>query len=159
MSHADLSEIRFEACTFSNCNLGLATITKTAFRDVTFNGCKMLGLRFDLCNLFGLSFTFQNCVLNHSTFYRLKIKKTTFINSQILDADFTECDLTKAVFDNCDLSNTTFENTNLEQSDFRTSFNFRIDPTINRMKKSRFSLAGVVGLVEKFDIEIEGLNE
>lgn len=48
-----------------------------------------------------------------------------------------------------------FKNTNLESVDFRTSFNYSIDPDLNRIKKAKFSLSGIAGLLNKFDIEIE----
>ena len=48
-----------------------------------------------------------------------------------------------------------FENTILEKADFRTSFNYSIDPGKNRIKKAKFSLAGIAGLLEKYDIEID----
>ncbi|MEI6884575.1 MAG: hypothetical protein WCO02_08810 [Bacteroidota bacterium] len=39
--------------------------------------------------------------------------------------------------------------------DFRSSFNYSIDPGMNRMKKAKFSLAGLVGLLDQYDIEVE----
>jgi len=49
----------------------------------------------------------------------------------------------------------TFENTALEKVDLRTGFNYSINPEINRIKKAKFSLQGVLGLLDKYDIEIE----
>jgi uncharacterized protein YjbI with pentapeptide repeats len=71
------------------------------------------------------------------------------------EVDFTESDLSGSSFDNCDLSGALFENTNLEKTDFRSAFNYTINPEINRMKKARFSLPGVAGLLEKYGIVIE----
>jgi len=71
------------------------------------------------------------------------------------ETDFTECDLTNAVFDRCDLSRSTFENTILVKADFRTSVHFSIDPATNRLKKARFSLNNLSGLLDRYDIEIE----
>ncbi|HZB12656.1 MAG TPA: pentapeptide repeat-containing protein, partial [Chryseolinea sp.] len=82
-------------------------------------------------------------------------KKTVFKNSQLQETDFTECDVTGALFDNCDLTNATFAFTILEKADLRTSYNYSIDPEKNRVKKARFSLQGVTGLLDKYDIEIE----
>jgi uncharacterized protein YjbI with pentapeptide repeats len=115
----------------------------------------MLGLRFDTCNEFGLSISFESCQLNHSSFYKTKIKKTFFKNSHLQEADFTETDLTDSVFDNCDMERATFDQTLLEKVDFRTSINYSIDPELNRIKKAKFSIFGVVGLLDKYDIEIE----
>jgi fluoroquinolone resistance protein len=156
-SGSDLSDIKFIECSFNGCNLSLAKLVKTTFCNITFRDCKMLGLRFDSCNEFGLSFSVENCTLNHSTFYQLKIKKTIFKNSHLIEADFTESDLTASIFDNCDLTGTTFENTNVEKTDFRTSHNYSIDPENNRIKKAKFSLSGLVGLLDKYDIEIDNL--
>jgi hypothetical protein len=39
--------------------------------------------------------------------------------------------------------------------DFTTATNFSIDPEINRLKKARFSLYGLPGLVEKYEVVIE----
>jgi len=116
----------------------------------------MSGLRFDTCNEFGLSFSFENCLLNHSTFYKVKIKKTNFKNTQLIETDFTECDLTGSLFDNCDLDRAIFANSILEKVDFSTSYNFSINPEINRIKKAKFSLATISGLLDKYDIEIDG---
>jgi uncharacterized protein YjbI with pentapeptide repeats len=127
----------------------------TALRDVHFKDCKMMGLRFDTCNEFGLSVSFDTCLLAMSSFYKTTMIKTLFKNSQFKEADFTECDLTSAVFDNCDLTLATFEHSIIEKADFRTSFNYSIDPEINKIKKAKFSFSGILGLLDKYDIEID----
>jgi fluoroquinolone resistance protein len=43
----------------------------------------------------------------------------------------------------------------LEKADFRTAYNYSIDPEKNRIKKAKFSIFGVTGLLDKYDIEIE----
>ena len=154
-SGTDLSEIIFIECEFVNSNLSLAKLPKTAFRDVMFRDCKMLGLHFEQCNDFGLAFSFEKCTLDHSSFYRMKLKQTSFRNTHLLEVDFTECDLTGSVFEHCDLTGAMFEHTVLEKADLRTSFNYSIDPENNRIKKARFSLSEVHGLLDKYDIAIE----
>lgn len=155
LSSTDLSDIKFTSCEFVDCNLSLAKLANTAFRDAVFKGCKMLGLHFDDCNQFGLSFSFDNCQLNHALFYKMIIKKTSFKNSQLHEVDFAECDLTGAVFDHCDLAGAVFDHTNLEKADFRTAYNYIIDPEMNRIKQARFSILGVSGLLAKYGIDIE----
>jgi hypothetical protein len=44
---------------------------------------------------------------------------------------------------------------NLEQADLSTSYGFIIDPENNRMKKARFSLSGLAGLLVKYGIVVE----
>ena len=153
-SGADLSHTLFVECVFLNCNVSQAKLENTVFRDSKFKDCKMLGLRFDTCNEYGLAVGFENCTLNHSTFYKTKIKKTSFKNTQLQEVDFTGCDATGSVFDNCNFTGATFDNTVLEKADLRTSFNYYINQEVNRIKKARFSLSQVSGLLDKYDIEI-----
>lgn len=155
LSNFDLSNFRFTDCEFFGCNLSLASLNNTSFGEVKFKDCKMLGLRFDNCNEFGLSFSFDSCQLNHSSFYKTKIKKTIFNNTQLHEADFTETDLTGVVFSNCDFARAMFGDTILEKADFRSSYNYSINPEANRIRKAKFSLNGVVGLLNKYDIQIE----
>jgi len=79
----------------------------------------------------------------------------TFRNSNLLEVDFSECDLTGSVFDKCDFIRAAFENSIIEKADFRTSFNYSINPEKNRIKKAIFSLTGITGLLDKYDIEID----
>jgi uncharacterized protein YjbI with pentapeptide repeats len=83
-----------------------------------------------------------------------KLKGTVFTNCVLSEIDFTESDLRDAVFKDCDLSGSIFDNTDLQKADFRTSFNYSIDPDRNRIKKAKFSLPAVVGLLNKYDIVI-----
>lgn len=152
---ADLSAFKFSKCSFIECNLSMVALHSTALREVKFLDSKMLGLHFDHCNKFGLLFFFNGCILNHSSFYQAKISKTVFRNTQLHEVDFSDCDLSMAVFDNCDLSRATFERTILEKADFRTSYNYAIDPEKNRIKNAKFALPGVIGLLDKYDIDIE----
>ena len=154
-SNTDLSEINFAEVEFIACNLSLTKLYKTAFRNVIFKECKMLGMHFENCHTFGLSFSFENCQLNHSSFYKTKIKNTRIRNAALLDVDFTECDLSGSIIQNCDLKGSIFDNTNLEKADFRTSFNYVINPEINKIRKAKFSLSDISGLLESWDIEID----
>lgn len=154
-ANSNLSRIKFIDCEFVSCNLSLAKIIETTFGNVIFKHSKLLGLRFETCNNFGLLLGFEDCKLDNTSFYRAKLKKTVFKNSQIREVDFTETDLTSAIFDNCDLEKTVFENTIIEKADFRTSFHYSIDLERNKIKKAKFSLSGVVGLLNKYDIEIK----
>jgi fluoroquinolone resistance protein len=165
-SKSDLSDIKFSECEFVGCNLSLITLDGTSLKEIKFKDCKMLGLNFGGCDPFGLVVYFDTCILNHSSFSdiiapikkRVKLKQTVFKNSLLHEVDFTECDLTAAVFDNCDLTRTIFDRTILEKADFRSSFNYSIDPESNRIKKAKFSRSGIVGLLEKYDLEIDPMN-
>jgi fluoroquinolone resistance protein len=154
-SGCDLSGVVFSECKFSNCNLSLVKTSQTAFREVSIRESKLLGVHFENCNPFLFSIDFDHCTLNLTSFYQLNLKKARFKHCNLAEADFTECNLIHSLFDDCDLSGAVFENTVLENADFRTSYNYSIDPEINRVKKARFSLAGIAGLLEKYGIMIE----
>jgi len=153
-SNSNISNVNFTECEFNGCNLSMAILAKTAFRDIRFIGCKLLGLHFEHCNEIGFTVYFDNCILNLSSFYKLKFKKTTFKNCSLIEVDFAETDLSASQFYNCDLAGATFDNTILEKADFSTSFNYSINPEINRIKKAKFSIPGIIGLLEQYDIEI-----
>lgn len=154
-SGVDLSETVFIDCDFHHCDLSNTKLIKTAFREVRFHSCKMVGLHFGDCNDFLLSMNFTDCQLDLSSFYKLKIPNTKFINSDLKEVDFVESDLSGAEFSNCNLQRALFENTNLEKADFRTSFNYIINPLNNKLKKTRFSKESIEGLLNSFDIIVE----
>ena len=155
LSNANLSQRVFLDCEFNTCNLSSANLVKTAFKNVKFINCKLLGLHFENCDDFLFEVDFDNCVISLSSFYKLKLKKTRFKNSNLSEVDFTETDLTSSVLDNCDLAGAKFERTILEKADLRTSHNYSIDPEINKIKKAKFSIHAIAGLLDKYDIEIE----
>ena len=154
-SNADLTNIVFTESEFVDCNFSSAKLFSTAFRDIVFKGCKLLGLQFDNCNEFLFLVNFDACNLNLSSFYGMKMKNTHFKNTTLHEVDFTETDLTNSLFHNCDLLKAIFDNTILEKADLRTALNYSIDPESNRIKKAKFSMEGVIGLLNKYDILIE----
>ena len=150
-----LTGSRFVDCEFRNCDLSLAKTSGAALRNIRFIGCKRVGIRFDECNKLGFSVAFKGCSLKLSSFSRLNLRKTRFEECALLEVDFTEADLSGSVFENCDLLGAVFRQTVLEKVDFRTAYNYSIDPDLNRVLKARFSLVGVVGLLDKYDIVVE----
>ena len=84
-----------------------------------------------------------------------KTGKTSFISCTMHEVDFVETNLNSSLFDDCDLSGTQFDNSNLEKCDFYSSYNYGINPDFNKIKKAKFSVRGVVGLLEKYDIIIK----
>jgi fluoroquinolone resistance protein len=155
LAEFDLSGFVFIDCVFEGCDLSMVKLKNTSFRDVTFRNCKQLGLRFDDANKMLISFSCENCTLNLSSFYKMKLKGLQLKDCKLHEVDFIEADLTNASFHNCDLDRALFENTVLEGADFRTAYNFAIDPEINKMKKARFSSQSLGGLLTKYNLMIE----
>ena len=153
-SNLDLSNINFIECEFVNCDFSLAKLTNTSFREVKFIECKLVGMHFENCNKIGLSAGFEDCQMDLSSFYKLNLRNVTFKGCILHEVDFTESDLTGLVLEKCNLSGAIFENTILEKTDFRTSQNYSIDPETNRIRKAKFSITDIVGLLDQYDIEI-----
>ena len=155
LSNSDLSQRIFLDCEFNSCNLSTAKLIKTGLKNVKFKDCKLLGLHFENCDQFLFEVDFDKCILNLSSFYKWKLKKTRFKDSNLSEVDFTEADMTSSLFDNCELAGARFERTILEKADLRTSRNYSIDPELNKIKKAKFSIYGISGLLDKYEIEIE----
>ncbi len=155
LSGVDLSHTKFYSCSFDTCNLSLCKVNHTVFNEITFKHTKLLGLRFDSCNEFGLVLNFENCIIDHASFHACKIPKTLFKQCQLHGTDFTETDLSGVQFERCDLLDAVFSHSKLEKADFRTAFNYQINPTINNLKKAKFALSGISGLLTYLDITID----
>lgn len=154
-TNADFSDNDFIDCRFENCNFAVAKMKGSGLKDVHFIGCKLIGLDFELCSGFLFAVSFKSCVLDYSSFFGKKLKNTRFIDCSLKEVDFSTSDLSGALFGNCDLSMAVFKQCNLEKADFRTAYNYAFDPEQNRMKKARFTVSGLAGLLGKYNIEIE----
>jgi uncharacterized protein YjbI with pentapeptide repeats len=102
-----------------------------------------------------LQFYFKECQLNFSSFYQLKVSNTQFVDCNLQEVDFSETTAINCVFEKADLKGAIFETTNLEKSDFRTAFNFNINPAINSLKNAMFSRNTIDGLLSNSKIIIE----
>jgi len=153
-SGSTLSGYSFTDCSFYDCDLSLVKLEKTSLKDVRFTRCKLLGVHFESCADFLFSVSFSDCLMDLTCFFRKDMRKTRFHSCSMKEADFTETDLTEADFDNCRLTGAQFNHTILEQADFRTATGFAIDPSKNRIKKARFTLSGLPGLVSHHGIVI-----
>lgn len=151
---ADISGIKFMECTFEHCNLSMVKLTNTVFSDVHFSNCKMMGLQYEQCNELMLSVRFSKCALNYSSFYQLRLGKTEFNECKLIEVDFSGSNLSGSTFYNCDLERAIFDYTNIENVDFRSAYNYTINPEINTIRKAKFSLSGLIGLLAQYDIEI-----
>jgi fluoroquinolone resistance protein len=154
-SRADLTDSDFIDCHCRGCNFSLATVENTGFKNMHFKDCKLTGIDFSKCSDFLFSLELENCPLDYCSFAGKKMKKTLFTDCPIKNADFTETDLSQAVFKKCDLQDSSFVRCILEKADFRGAVNYSFDPDQNKMKKARFSMPAVIGLLAKYQLDIE----
>ncbi|HZY37259.1 MAG TPA: pentapeptide repeat-containing protein [Mucilaginibacter sp.] len=153
-SNANFADKLFIDCRFEDCNLSLINLVNTGLQNIRFKHCKLSGANFTRCSDFLLEMDFESCILDNAIFYKKKNKKGIFKDCSLIETDFTEADLTDAKFDNCNLNRAFFHRTILENADLSTSYNFIIDPDNNDIKKAKFSLQGLPGLLAKYDIRI-----
>ncbi|HML65160.1 MAG TPA: pentapeptide repeat-containing protein [Dysgonomonas sp.] len=144
----------FDNCEFKQCNFTLVKFSDT-LSDVKFIECKMTGVDFTAINKYSSSFFFEKSLLNYANFVAIKIRKTIFIDCNLQEAYFDNTDISLSVFDKCDLMGASFHETNLEKADFFTSYNFSINPSTNKIKKTIFSENELRGLLAHLDIVIK----
>ena len=146
--------VTFIDCRFTDCVFTGAKINHVAFRTVHFTNCLMQDINFAMCDKLIFEMHFNRCVLDFSKFYTLKIKRMEFVDCSLIAVDFMKADLTEVIFDRCDLYRALFSNTVLEKANFRTSFNFSIDPAKNKIKRAMFSISNVKGLLDTYGIVV-----
>ena len=155
LSNSDFSNSTFMDCEFIDCNLTMMQLVGASLKTVNFKNCKVMGIQFHACTDFLFNVEFQDCMLDYSSFANKKMPKTKFISCSLKEVSFIGSNLTQSVFDNCNLDGSIFNDTQLAGVDFTTAYNYKIDPEFNPMKKAKFSVQGIVGLLDKYDIKIQ----
>jgi len=155
LSSSDFSSSEFSSCVFTNCNLSLLVLEDVALNDVKFIDCKMTGIDFSVCNKYIFTVEFVNSYLDLSSFYGMKVIQTKFTECSLKEVDFEEADFRESMFINCDFMRSNFMHTILEKCDFRTSYDFSIDPATNRIRKAKFSKSEIMGLLDSYQIIVE----
>jgi uncharacterized protein YjbI with pentapeptide repeats len=151
----DFQTVTFIDCTFFECNFKDTKINYVSLRGAFFTKCDFTNVNFAMTDQIIYDFGFQDCLLDYAQFYALKLKKMKFINCSMVSVDFMKADLTEVLFDNCNLRLAVFSETVANKADFTTSYNYIIDPERNKIKKAKFSLDGLVGLLAKYDIVVK----
>ncbi len=141
----------FENCVFQECDLSLLRFNNTKLSDVDFKYCKLIGVDWTFASK-PLKINFESCLLNNSNFYALTLGLIIVEDCSLQGVDFTKANLNKAKIVKCDLLNATFSDTILTYTDFSGSINYSINPNLNKLKKTIFSLPEALSLLSNFDI-------
>ena len=155
LSRCNFIDVTFIDCLFLHCNFNGAKINHVALRTVSFIHCQIKEVNFAMCDKLIFEIAFTDCILDFSKFYALKIKGTAFTNCSLIAVDFMNTDLTEVVFENCDLYRSEFSKAIANKTDFKTSFNYTIDPEKTKIKKAIFSFPEVKGLLFKHELLIQ----
>lgn len=154
-SEISLNHCAFVDCEFEYCNLSMLKLHGSILNNVTFKDCKLTGIDFSRTNETFFSVNFYNCLLDYAVFFKRRNRKGIFKGCSLIGADFSEADLSEAVFEDSNLDAAVFMQTNLSGADFRQAANFVIDPEQNLIKKARFALWGLPGLLAKYGLKID----
>jgi uncharacterized protein YjbI with pentapeptide repeats len=154
-SACNFMDVTFIDCVFNDCIFNEGKINHVALRTVTFNRCEIKDVNFAMCNKLIFEVRFNDCDLDFSKFYTLKIKGTPFINCSLIAVDFMATDLTEVLFENCDLYRAEFAKAIANKANFKSSYNYTIDPKTTKLKKAIFSLEGLKGLLYKHEIIVK----
>lgn len=155
LSGAVLMGYQFTDCSFTECDLSNADLRGVVFNDTQFVGCKLLGLHFEDCYRVPFHVRFKDCNLTLASFGKMMLRKTQFEGCRMSETDLSGADLREAVFTGSDLDRAVFTGCNLEKADFRKALRFSIDPAVNRMRRAKFTLEGLPGLLSGYGLDIE----
>jgi uncharacterized protein YjbI with pentapeptide repeats len=154
-----LTKLTFEDCYFENCvfkdsDLTMMNVKGSSFRDVKFEGCKILGVLWDEVAT-PIMVNFDECALSFSSFFGLSLKKIKIEKCIAKEVNFSEADLTQASFKDSDLGGSVFLNTNLNKANFESAHNYFLNINSNKIKGALFSMPEVVSLLTGLGIKIK----
>jgi uncharacterized protein YjbI with pentapeptide repeats len=151
----DFSWKKFNDCAFEKCNLSNIAVKNTSFNNISFVNSKIMWCKFVDLNHFLSNFNFKDCNISLSSFYWLNLKNVYFEDSEIKETDFTNANLEGSKILYSDLEKSIFLNTNLKKTDLTGTYNFSINPNLNKLEKTKFSREYSIWLLQYFDIILD----
>jgi len=155
LKESSFSKCKFESCVFESCDLSLFHGYDSAFIDVQFRECKLVGINWTDARRYS-NISFEGCVLDYCSFAGLDFRKTGFRDCRLVEASFAEANLTDANFAGSDLTGCRFLRTNLTRCDLSNARGYVISPNENTVKGMKVSLAGAVSLMQTFGVQVDG---
>ncbi|MCP5098182.1 MAG: pentapeptide repeat-containing protein [Chloroflexi bacterium] len=144
----------FLDCEFYDCDLSMAVVDNGRFNNVSFHESKLIGINW--AKVAHIKFiNFHSCNISFSTFLELNLERCQIRSCEAKDVFFSETNLTKA---NCTLTYfiaRQFRHTNLTRADFTNAKNYTISPTLNTLKKTKFSMPEAMALLHGLDIILD----
>ena len=154
---ATLRGCRFRGCLFRECDLSLVRLQGCSFRNTRFEHSKLVGINWAQADwpvgkpLFP-PLGFSDCAISYSAFLGLKLNGATVVKCVARDVDFTDADLTGADCRDTDFADSRFVRTNLTDADFTGATGYVISPTLNTLKRTKFSFPEAIALLRALDI-------
>jgi fluoroquinolone resistance protein len=175
-----VSGINFENCLFTGCTFTKTAFTDCKFRECVFKECDLrlaelrgstfLNTQFEQSNAAGIDWTisgwpkgglftpvlFTACDISFSVFVGLNLRKVRIVRCVAKGANFTEADLTQADCTYTDFTESRFWHTNLTEANLSYATSYDIAASVNKLKKTKFSLPDAVRLLNDLDIILVG---
>ncbi len=153
-----LEKCQFTDCNFIECNLSLIKVTLSAFINVAFDQCKMVGVNWTAAKWpqFKLEspISFYHCNISESSFYELGLSHLVLESCKAHHVDFRSADVSHASLAYTDFMGSYFGETNLSSADLVGSENYSINVLENEIKGAKFSLPDAVDLLGPLGIKI-----
>lgn len=149
---------RFLACSFFGCDLSLADVEGSAFRDVSFDASNLTGVSWSraVSTLHDpLEIDFRDCILDFAVFRGCELPGRRIDHCVAHECDFRDAVLTDAVCRGTDFLGSNFSGADLRRADLRKARNYAIDVRTVRVQGARFSLPDAAALLEGLEIELE----
>jgi fluoroquinolone resistance protein len=152
---------RFQHCTLTRCDLSLATVDACTFSNTRFQDSKLIGIDWtkaawgkkEIHRLLK-ALDFYGCVLNYSSLLGLTLAGAAIQKCIAKEVDLSEANLSQADCTYTDFAGSQFRHTDLTEADFTGATNYAINPQLNTLKKTKFSLPEALSLLYSLDIEI-----
>lgn len=148
------NKCRFEKCTFKECDLSLMKPSYSSFIDIVFDSTKCIGIDWVL-SAKPLTVDFTHSIVSFSSFFGINLRKMIMTSCIAIEVDFAEANLTEGKFNQTDLAGSRFLKTNMTKADFTYAYNYNIDPSLNTLSKTKFSIPEAISLLSTLDIILE----
>lgn len=157
-SKMSLQKCHFTDCNFIECNLSLLKVTLSAFINVAFDQCKMIGINWTAARWpqFKLNspISFYHCNISDSSFYELGLSHLVLESCKAHHVDFRSADLSHSNMAYSDFTGASFGGTDLTAADFLGSENYAINLLENKVKGAKFSLPDALNLLDPLGVKI-----
>lgn len=150
--------VRFEDCTFENCELTRAQFPHTRFVGVSFRGCKLMGIDWSSIASNPTLF-FDSCDLRYASFVKVNLRKTIFRGCKACETNFIDCALVESDFSDTDLTGANFDASDLSKANLTTALGAFVAPGKNRVKDTRISVETAVLMAMAQGMKVAGYGD
>ncbi len=149
---------RFLACTFIDCDLSLARVERSVFRDVSFDASNLTGVNFALASSTlhdPLEVDFRDCVMDFAVFRGCQLDRRRLDHCRCHEVDLRDATLRDGVCRGSDFAGADFTGADLSRADFRKARNYAIDVRSTTVKGARFTLPDAAALLQGLEVQVE----